>query len=122
MAPAPPLGGAVGPGWTPEHLKAVIEPVVNRDKKFRLADQTAARYRVFLAAPGDPNGPTPLVVIIPQLKKEFISFLEVSTGAAAADDLKEMTRNRIWSVSKSPLSLDREVTLEADLITCLGLE
>ena len=112
---AQPVGGV--PGWTPEHLKAVIEPVVNKDKKFRLADRTAARYRVFLAAPGDPAGPSPTVVILPNLKKEFVTYLEESTGAAAADDLKEIVRNRTLAVARSLLASDRDVTFEADLIT-----
>ena len=86
-APAP----AVGLGA--EQLKAVFEPLVSKEKEFRLAPRARAQYRLLLASDSAGGKGGVGVATLPTLKEEFDAYLTLGTGAPAAEDLREMVRS-----------------------------
>ena len=101
----------------PEQVRAVVEPIVNREKQFRLADRTKARYRILLASKPEADTETPNVAILPELSDEFIKYLGQSGGAAASDDLRELFRTKLAVANTSTQCLEKDVTLEPDNLT-----
>ena len=117
-AAAPAAGTAAGPtAFGPDQVRAVVEPLVNKEKQFRLAPRTAARYRLLLAGPPAAGGPDAGIAVVPELADPFSQYLQVGTGSAAAEDLRELVRSRITVANSSATALDKDVTWEADNVT-----
>lgn len=111
--PPPAVAGGLGA----EQITALVEPLIRREKTFRLAERTRARYRILLASLPIEGAVNPGVVTLPQLCPEFEAYLSQSIGAAAADDLRELVRQKLTIANASGQSWDKDVTLEADNIT-----
>ena len=112
QAPIPAPGG-----FGAEQVRAVVEPLVNREKQFRLAPRTEARYRLLLAQRAPTESPTPEVAVLPALRPEFQNYLALSLGSAAADDLKELVRTALVTANAATNCLDKDVTWEAECVT-----
>ena len=115
--PPPVPGAAPAAAFGPDQVRAVVEPLMNKDKQFRLAPRTAARYKLLLAAPPAPGGPDAALAVIPELAEAFTQYLAIGTGSAAAEDLRELVRSRITVANGAETALEKDVTLEADNIT-----
>jgi hypothetical protein len=111
--PAP--GVAIGLGA--DQVRAIVDPLVNREKRFRLAYRSRARYRLLLAGHQPKGGPNPDVAVLPALHPEFDAYLGQGIGAPASDDLRELVRQRLTLSNASNHCWDKDVTLEADNIT-----
>ena len=115
-APPGPLPGG-GPNFSPEAFRDALDPVINREKKFRLAERTSAKYRILLAGSPAADAADANVVSLPDLKEPFVDYLGQATSATAADDLKELYRSALVVFQASGASTDRDITLEPDNIT-----
>ena len=111
------LDGPAGGALTIETFRDALEPVFNREKKFRLAERSIAKYRILLAGAPPSGAANPDMVVLPDLKQAFKDYLGQGTSATAADDLKELFRSALVVLQASGASTDRDVTLEADNIT-----
>ena len=60
-------------GFGAEQVRAVVEPLVNKEKVFRLADKSKARYRLLLAAQPMEGSPDMGTAVLPDLRKNFRS-------------------------------------------------
>lgn len=118
---AEPVPAAAVGGFTPEHFRAAMEPLVPKEKTFTSAGRTTSRYRLLLAAsPPAPVGDGAahqVQAILPELREEFVAYLSVASSATAGDDLKELIRSRLSIANGSLTSIDKDVTLEPDNIT-----
>jgi len=112
----PPSSG--GGGFTPEHFRAAMEPLVNKaEKTFGSAERTTARYRLLLAAAPAADSATPGRTVLPDLLVEFKDYLSKSSSATAGEDLKELVKSCLTLTGSSRAALDKDVTLEAENIT-----
>ena len=109
-----PTGGGIG--FTPEAFRDAISPLVNKERKFRLADRTGARYKTFLAA-APLEGAPGTAALLPDLKPTFVEYLAQGTSATAADDLRELFRAELSELHGSSLAVNKGVTLEVDNFT-----
>ena len=111
----------VGGSWSPDDVKTVVTQIVNsKEKKFRHAARSAARYRILLASGGeDPEFQSGKVAKLPELLPSFIKkYLSEANNATAADDLKELVRAHSFMAARSRVSDHKDVTFDADCITC----
>ena len=109
----PPQAQGGAQGLLGQELKSVLEPL-SREKTYKNSPRSQAKYRLLLAqepADGDSH------VVLPQLSSTFLTYLAEPTSATAADDLREIVRNRVTILSKSMLSRDKDATWEADNVT-----
>ena len=113
-APPPGVGAQV---FTPEHFRAAVEPLVNKDKTFGAAGRTAARYRVLLASLPPGGALNPDRMVLPDLKDEVRAYFQVSSSAVAGDDLRELVKSRLNLANASDLCRNKDVTLEPENIT-----
>lgn len=116
MPAAPPLE-ARALGFSPEDFKNVLTPLVNKEKKFRLADRSGSRWKLFLAGEPPPDGPPVGDAVLPDLRTIYNEFLANGTSSTAADDLKEFFREKLILFQASGLAVEKGVTLEPDNIT-----
>jgi hypothetical protein len=116
MEPDPVAAPAVG-GLGVEAIRAVVNPLVNKEKVFRLAERTKARYRLLLAARPAVDSLTPTIAALPPLVEEFEKYLAQAVNAAAADDLRELVRQQITLANTSTSSVTKDATLEPDNVT-----
>jgi len=114
---APAVIPPVGDAFTPNLFKTALEPLINRDKDFRLSPRTMARFRILLGGspPAGVDGAD--LAALPLLKEAFSECLRMSSGAAAADELKEITRTDIQEANASHLCTSKDVTFDADAVT-----
>ena len=115
--PPEPAPVAPGGGFGADQVRAVVEPLVNRDKVFRLSTRSQARYRILLGQAPPPDSPAPDVAVLPQLREEFMSYLSLPLGSAAADDLKELVRTALVTANAATNCLEKDVTWEAECVT-----
>ena len=110
----------VGGSWSPDDVKTVVTQIVNsKEKKFRNAARSAARYRILLASGGeDPEHQSGKVAKLPELLPSFTKYLSEANNATAADDLKELVRAHSFMAARSRVSDHKDVTFDADCITC----
>ena len=119
MEPEPPQAGGGGGGvvFGPEQVRAVVEPLVNKEKEYRLADRSQARYRALLARAPIDGGPNPDVAVLPDLRAEFLTYLTQNSSAAASDDLKEIIRSKLAVANSSAMAINKDVTWESGNVT-----
>ena len=115
--PEPPVAPPGGFGATEGQLRALMEPIVNRDKGYRLAARTAARYRLLLAGRPPVGAPNPDVAVLPPLRDEFVAYLGMGQSAAASEDLREMVRQKVVVANAARVAQDKDATFEADNVT-----
>lgn len=108
---------AVGGGFTPEHFRAAMEPLVPKEKTFSSAARSLSRYQLLLAAAPAADAAHPDRVVLPDLRDEFKSYLTVASSATAGDDLREIIKSRLTLANNSQTSIDKDVTLEPENIT-----
>lgn len=109
--------GAPGGGVGLEQLRTVIEPLTTKEKTYRLAERTKARYRVLLASRPEAGSDTPNLAVLPALKTDFEEYLSQPVNAAACDDLKELVRQKIVEANASTEAWSKAATMEADNVT-----
>jgi len=107
----------LGEGINSQAIRNIVEPIVNRDKEFRLSARTIARFRLLFGTLPAPDSETPLMAVLPDIKEEFQACLKLSTGAAAADELKEMTRTAVRCANASRICVLKDVTFDPDCVT-----
>jgi hypothetical protein len=117
MEPEPVAAVAAGGGFTPEHFRAAMEPLVPKAKTFALSGRTLSRYRLLLAGTPLEGSVHPERAVLPGLKEEFRAYTTVNSSATAADDLKELVRSRLSIANAAGTAIDKDVTLEPDNIT-----
>ena len=101
-------------GLGPDQIRAVVEPIVTKEKVFRLADRTKARYRILLAQAPTEGTADMGTMVLPDIVDTFSVYLTQSNGASASEDLRELLRAKITMANTSPSRLEGDVTLEAD--------
>ena len=111
---APPTAGDA---FTPNMFKRALEPLINRDKEFRLAPRTLARFRLLLGGAPLAGVDATDLASLPPLKEDFSDYLRMPSGAAAADELKEITRTAIREANASRVCTSKDVTFDADAVT-----
>ena len=118
MEPEEPTGMiAGGNSFTPDHFRAVIEPLVNKEKVFGSSVRTSARFRLLLASSPSSVGGATDQAVLPELLPEFAAYLSKSSSAIAADDLKELVKSRLTLANASSVCLDKDATLEPENVT-----
>jgi hypothetical protein len=118
MDPEPvPAIGVAGGGFTPEHFRAAMEPLVAKEKVFSSAVRTTSRYRLLLAGAPTADSVHPDHAVLPDLRDEFKAYLTVASSAVAGDDLRELVKSRLSIANGSHISIDKDTTLESDNIT-----
>lgn len=115
--PAAANAGGGGGNFTPEHFRAVLAPLVPKDKVFAQAGRTAARYRLFLASAPPTGSDQPEIAVLPVLREGFSAYLSIPSSATAGDELREQFKSRLSVSNSSHLSVDKDVTLEPENIT-----
>ena len=116
VAPPP-----VGDAFTPNMFKRALEPLINRDKEFCLAPRTVARFCLLLGGPPPVGADATDLALLPPLKEDFSDYLRMPSGAAAADELKEITRTAIREANASRLCTSKDVTLTPTLSPSLSV-
>ena len=109
----PPAGEA----FSPNNFCTALEPLINRDKDFRLFPRTVARFRLLLGGNPPADSDTPDLAILPQINDDFSEYLRMASGAAAADELKEMARTAVREANASRICISKDVTFDADAVT-----
>jgi len=110
----PPLAGEA---FLAQTFCNAIEPLVNKDKEFRLFSRTVARLRLLLGGnPLDDLDSTDLADL-PPLKKEFLDYLRMASGVSAADELKELACTAVRESNSSRVCTSKDVTFDEDVIT-----
>jgi hypothetical protein len=112
--PVPAVGGG---GFTPATLRAVLEPLVAKEKTFANAPRGIARYRLLMAASPDPGSTTPDSMVLPELCDEFKVYISINSSAIAAQDLQELVKSKLRIANASRAAIDKDVTLESANIT-----
>jgi hypothetical protein len=115
-APAPAGGGFAG-GFTPESFRAAVEPLVSKDKTYRLAPRTRAKYRILLSSRPSAEAADQSNAVLGTLLGSFTEYLSEPNNATAADDLKELMRNKLARSNRSTVCFEKDATLEADCVT-----
>jgi len=110
---APP---AAGDAFTPNMFKRALEALINRDKEFRLAPRTMARFCLLLGGPPPAGSDATNLASLPPLKEDFSDYLRMPSGVAAADELKEITLTAIPEANASRLCASEDVTFDADAV------
>ncbi|CAB9530401.1 unknown protein [Seminavis robusta] len=107
----------VGGGLSADQIKAVVEPLIKRDKAFGSAERTAARLRILLA--GLPIGDTDdtAAMVLPDLREEFSAYLSMGSSSTAGDDLRELVKARLVLSNASDRAVDSSVTFRPENIT-----
>ena len=85
--PVPGPGATGGGGLTPAHIRAIIEPVIQKEKLFKMAGCTESKIQLLLASAPPAGSPTPDAVVLLALTPKFLNYLSISSGATAGDEL-----------------------------------
>ena len=115
-APTVAVPAAADP-FTATTFRDAMEPLIGKDRDFRLYPRTMARIRILLG--GDPLPPPDGddLALLPPLKTDFVAYLRMGSGASAADELKELTRTAIRDANSSRISICRDATFDSDAVT-----
>lgn len=113
----PPAAPAAG-GFTPDSFRLAVEPLIKKkEKTYRLGPRTAAKLRTLLASRPLPGAPDQDNAVLPVLKQPLLDYLNEHNNATAADDFKELVRNRVAACNASTTCYDKDATFEPEMVT-----
>ena len=113
----PALPAVAAAGLTAEQFVAGLDKAMSKEKKYKLAPKTLAKYSILMSSLPAGEGASAEHLVLPDVRSDFLTYLNENSSASAADDLRELVRNRLAVAAKSDLRTESEVSFEPRQVT-----